>query len=200
MIEIYHGNGKGKTTAAIGAAVRAAGHGVPVIFCQFLKDGLSGEISVLEKIPGVLVLLPEHCYGFTFRMTEEERAKTRDECNLIFRRVLQTMEIVLKAQPKRLALERARKEKIGVVKHEPEKPEIAALLVFDELLDAVNKELLDREMLHHFLLRLPENIEVILTGRDPDPILCSMAEYVTYMEKDRHPYDCGVKCRIGVER
>ena len=61
MIEFYHCDGNGKTTAAIGAAVRAAGHSVPVVFCQFLKDGLSGEISTLEKIPGVFVLLPEHC-------------------------------------------------------------------------------------------------------------------------------------------
>lgn len=48
MIEIYCGDGKGKTTASVGLAVRAAGHGMPVIFAQFLKDDGSGEIAILR--------------------------------------------------------------------------------------------------------------------------------------------------------
>ncbi len=200
MIEIYHGDGKGKTTAAIGAAVRAAGHSVPVVFCQFLKDGLSGEISTLEKIPGVFVLLPEHCYGFTFRMTEEEKRATRADSDTLFRRAVHTMEILQKTEPRRAEAARARKEKIGVVKQEPEKPEIAGLFIFDEILDVVNKGLLDRDMLIHFLFRLPQNMEVILTGRNPDITLLSMADYVTNMEKEKHPYDDGITARVGVEK
>ena len=179
MIEIYHGDGKGKTTAAIGAAVRAAGHSVPVVFCQFLKDGLSGEISTLEKIPGVFVLLPEHCYGFTFRMTEEELRATRADSDTLFRRAVHTMEILQKTEPRRAEAARARKEKIGVVK---------------------NKGLLDRDQLIHFLFRLPQNMEVILTGRNPDITLLSMADYVTNMEKEKHPYDDGITARVGVEK
>ena len=200
MIEIYHGDGKGKTTAAIGAAGRAAGHSVPVVFCQFLKDGLSGEISTLEKIPGVFVLLPEHCYGFTFRMTEEEKQATRADSDTLFRRAVHTMEILQKTEPRRAEAARARKEKIGVVKHEPEKPEIAGLFVFDEILDVLNKGLLDRDQLIHFLFRLPQNMEVILTGRNPDITLLSMADYVTNMEKEKHPYDDGITARVGVEK
>ena len=53
MVQLYMGNGKGKTSAAAGAAVRAAGSGIPVIFGQFLKDSGSGEIQVLRRLPGL---------------------------------------------------------------------------------------------------------------------------------------------------
>ena len=200
MIEIYHGNGKGKTTAAVGAVVRAAGHRVPVVFCQFLKDGMSGEISTLEKIPGVLVLLPEHCFGFTFRMTEEEKKITRAEADGVFRRAVHIMDVLLEAEPRRRKIAQARKAKIGVVKQNPAQPEIQGLFVFDELLDALNADLLDRELVHDFLLKIPENIEVILTGRNPDVTIRSMADYITHMEKEKHPYDNGLKARVGVEK
>ena len=110
------------------------------------------------------------------------------------------MEILQKTEPRRAEAARARKEKIGVVKQEPEKPEIAGLFVFDEILDVLNKGLLDRDQLIHFLFRLPQNMEVILTGRNPDITLLSMADYVTNMEKEKHPYDDGITARVGVEK
>ena len=54
MIIVYHGNGKGKTTAAIGMLVRALGHGYKVAFVQFLKSSVSGETKFLSKTSGVL--------------------------------------------------------------------------------------------------------------------------------------------------
>ena len=51
LIHIYEGNGKGKTTAGVGLALRCAGHGFPVVYSQFLKDGSSGEIGLLRQIP-----------------------------------------------------------------------------------------------------------------------------------------------------
>ena len=53
MIEIYHGDGKGKTTAAAGLAVRAMGYEIPVLFVQFLKDDTSGEIAMLRRLGAV---------------------------------------------------------------------------------------------------------------------------------------------------
>lgn len=200
MIHIYQGNGKGKTTAAVGAAVRAAGHNVPVVFCQFLKDGMSGEISILEKIPGVLVLFPEHFFGWTGKMSYEELRITRKDCDAMFVKALKTMKISLKNQvKKRMASEKRLKKNGIIMQGEPFKPDIEAMFIFDEVLDAVNKELLDRDLLTHFLLRVPENVEVILTGRDPDITILSMADYVTNMVKDKHPYDDGIKARVGVE-
>ena len=76
MIQVYIGEGKGKTTASIGLSIRAAGHGFNVLFMQFLKDDSSGEISVLRSISGIEVI---HCpvnYGFTFQMTEDQKKET----------------------------------------------------------------------------------------------------------------------------
>ena len=74
MIHIYCGDGKGKTTAAMGLAVRAAGHGRRVAVAQFLKSGKSGEREILASLPGVELLpIPEEM-KFTFRMTPEEKA------------------------------------------------------------------------------------------------------------------------------
>ena len=200
MVHIYHGNGKGKTTAAVGAAVRAAGNNIPVVFCQFLKDGMSGEISVLEKIPGILVLFPEHFYGWTSGMTPMELAETRKDCDEMFAKAIRTMTTILKNQPRVIKASEERRKKSGIITRGVHRADIVALFVFDEILDAVNKELLDHDMLARFLLQLPENVEVILTGRNPDITILSMADYVTNMVKDKHPYDDGIKARIGVEK
>lgn len=72
MTHYYYGNGKGKTTAALGMAVRAAGHGLPVCVVQFLKGSFSGEVKSLEVLPQVtLIRLPKD-YGFSFQMTQQQ--------------------------------------------------------------------------------------------------------------------------------
>ena len=78
MIHLIEGDGKGKTSAAVGMCVRAAGHGLKVLFVQFLKDDSSGEIDGLRRL-GVKTL---HCpvnYGFLFQMTEEQKLETKAE-------------------------------------------------------------------------------------------------------------------------
>ena len=76
-LHLYTGNGKGKTTAAMGLALRAHGHGLPVLITQFLKDGHSGEITALSHLPGVTMMLPRPTHGFVFQMTEAEKAKVK---------------------------------------------------------------------------------------------------------------------------
>lgn len=71
-VHVYTGNGKGKTTAAVGAAVRAAGSGLRVGFFQFLKSGASGELAALAKL-GVEVGSPEGQDKFLWQMTDEEK-------------------------------------------------------------------------------------------------------------------------------
>ena len=76
LIHLYCGDGKGKTTAAMGLALRAAGRGLPVVIAQFLKDGTSGECRILRQLPGVTVLAANPCGKFSFQMNEDERAQT----------------------------------------------------------------------------------------------------------------------------
>ena len=78
LIHIYCGDGKGKTTAAVGLSVRAAGSGRRVVFAQFFKDGTSGECAVLEKVPGITFVRPEKSFGFFWTLSETEKAEARD--------------------------------------------------------------------------------------------------------------------------
>lgn len=76
LVHLYWGDGKGKTTAAIGLAVRALGRGLRVAIVQFLKDGGSGELAPLRRL-GAAVYSGMSGTKFVFQMTEEEKAKAR---------------------------------------------------------------------------------------------------------------------------
>ena len=60
LVHIYEGTGKGKSTAGVGLTIRCAGNGFPVVYSQFLKDGTTGEMNILRKIPNITVLVEEH--------------------------------------------------------------------------------------------------------------------------------------------
>ena len=77
MIHLYCGDGKGKTTAAVGLAVRAAGSGMQVLFVQFFKSGKSSEVTALEKL-GIVTAHPGVHYGRYKSLDEERKAEVRD--------------------------------------------------------------------------------------------------------------------------
>ncbi len=169
-IHIYTGDGKGKTTAATGLAVRFAGDGGRVLFSQMLKDGKSGEISVLDQIEGIDVDSCTECFGFSFAMSEETRQKAIETYTAYLGRIL----------------ERAVSESYG-------------LLILDEIIAAYNLSFIDREMLIHFLDEKPQELEVVMTGRNPAPELLERADYVSEIRKIKHPYDQGILARKGIE-
>ena len=166
MLHLLIGPGKGKTSAAVGMALRAAGRGLPVLFVQFLKDGASGEVTALRRVQGVTVRhLPFHC-GFTWEMTEEERRKTAAACEAL--------------------LEEAARS-------------AAFLVVLDEALHAVRYGFLSEDEMLDWLQSLPEDIEAVLTGRNPTERLVNAADYISEIRKKKHPFDWGVTARSGVE-
>ena len=169
LVHLYCGDGKGKTTAAVGLAVRHSGRGGKVVFAQFLKDGTSGECRVLAKL-GVTVLAANPVGKFSFRMTEEEKAETA------------------------AALGRTFDAATGFAVRER-----ATLLVLDEICAAVNCGFLPEKTLTEFLESRPDSLEVVLTGRDPSENLQVHADYITEMKKRRHPFDEGVAAREGSE-
>lgn len=81
MIHLYTGDGKGKTSAALGLALRAAGRGMKVVIVQFLKGGETGELFSLAKIPNVTILRNRGDYGFFRSVSDEIRTKILDENN-----------------------------------------------------------------------------------------------------------------------
>lgn len=168
MIHLYHGNGKGKTTAACGLAVRAAGSGMKVLFVQFFKSGRSSEINVLSEISNITVMLPEVRHGRFKTMSDEQK----NEIHVCYRDFLD--EIIKTAGG-------------------------FDLIVLDESVSAYRYGLLDSEKLMRFLNSEKENREIVLTGRDPADELVEIADYVTEMKKQKHPYDKGIKARKGIE-
>ena len=86
LVHIYCGDGKGKTTAALGLALRAAGNGVPVVIARFLKNDGSGEVGILENVPGVYLFHCERQFGFTWTMSEEQKAEAGEYFTRLFER------------------------------------------------------------------------------------------------------------------
>lgn len=169
-IHIYTGDGKGKTSAATGLAVRFAGSGGRVLFSQMLKDGTSGEIAVLKQIEGIDVDSCTECFGFSFSMSEETREKA------------------VKAYTEYLSNVLNRVQMGGY-----------GMLVLDEIIAAYNLAFIDRRLLLDFLQNKPENLEVVMTGRDPAEELTELADYVSEIKKIRHPFDRGILARKGIE-
>ena len=87
MIHLYCGDGKGKTTAAVGLAVRAAGSGMQVLFVQFFKSGKSSEVEALEKL-GIVTAHPGVHYGRYKTLNEEKKTEVRDSYGELFDAIL----------------------------------------------------------------------------------------------------------------
>lgn len=180
MTHIYYGNGKGKTTAATGLAVRAAGRGIPVCFVQFLKDGSSGEISVLRNLPGVCLIHPPISYGFTRNMTEEQKRKTAEICESLLAQV---------------------KLRMGApCSTKPDAEDVVSLIVLDEVLHAERHGFVSEDELLSLIELAGEKNELVLTGAQASEGLLARADYVTHFVKEKHPFDEGVPARTGIER
>ena len=176
FIHIYCGDGKGKTTAALGLALRAAGRGIPSVICRFLKNEDSGEIRSLSRIPEIEVIPGDRSFGFSWQMTAEEKEEAARYYTSQFDKACR--------RAGELAARRG---------------EELALLVLDEAAAAVNGGFLPLKDLTDYLDSRPENLEVVLTGRNPDPGLLSRADYVTEMKKEKHLFDRGIAARKGIE-
>lgn len=172
MIELYCGDGKGKTTASIGLAIRAAGHKIPVYFYQFMKDGSSGEIGILKTIHGIQVKYPPVFYGFVRNMTEEQKEEMKEH----YISMLQSVKQVMAEYPKELII-----------------------IVLDEVIHACNYHLLPEPELCEMLKHCSPNVEMLLTGRNPSQALLELADYVSNVQKEKHPFDKGVLAREGIE-
>lgn len=178
MVEIYYGDGKGKTTAAVGLIIRAAGHKIPVRMVQFLKDGSSGEICVLKSVDGVSVDVPSCFFGFVSNMTDEEKLLVRED----YKRLLQGLE-----------------EWLDSVLCKSDGDGILAVAVLDEVLHACNYGLIDEDRLLSFIDKYRSRTELVLTGRNPSPALMEAADYLSEVHKNKHPYDSGISAREGIE-
>ena len=170
MVHVYHGDGKGKTTAAMGLAIRSAGVGNLVVIVQFLKGSPTGEIEVLSRIQEITVLRNQEDLGFVKWMTEEEKKQAEMMHNI---NLMQAIELINQGK--------------------------CDLLVLDELASTYNYGLVDQNMVQTLLEMRPKDLEIVITGREPAQLFMDHADYITEMKKIRHPYDNGTPARKGVE-
>ena len=169
MISLYIGSGKGKTTAAIGQAVRAHGAGFRVLFVQFLKGRHTSEVKSLERL-GIEVCRCEGVEKFFSFMEIDEKQSCAAAVLGCFERAV-----------------------IASTSGEYQ------LIILDEILDAVKLNILTDSEIATFLKNRSENCEIVLTGRSAGSQVSSIADYITDMRKVRHPFDNGVQAREGVE-
>ena len=170
LVHIYEGDGKGKTTAAIGLAIRCAGSGRKVLFSQFLKSDTSSELKVLKKTENIIVYTKKSKFGFTFNMTDEEKTAAKDFFTNNLKEIIH------------LAIESE-----------------VSLLIMDEIVDAYNLNMIKSDALLEFLKNRPANMELVMTGRNPKEEIADFADYLTHFKKVRHPFDKGIKARVGIE-
>ena len=168
LIHLYYGDGKGKTTAAAGLALRCIGAGMNVCMAQFLKGPGSSEVKALETFPNFTYIGAEAPCKFVFQMDETEK-----------RAFKQIQSGILNA----------------CIEHAPG----TALLILDEVVDAYNLDMIDRDALIRFLKDRPEGTEIVMTGHNPPGQLIEAADYVSEIIKIKHPFDIGVHARKGIE-
>lgn len=169
LIHLYIGDGKGKTTAAVGLCVRMAGAGGHVLFFQFLKDGQSNEIQGLGKL-GIQTGHAPKVDKFTWQMNEQELAQCKAMAKECFQRIQKDIQ-----------------------------QGIYDLVVLDEILDAVNCHMLEDNDLQQLLDCKAESTEIVLTGRNPSLALQERCDYISEIKCVKHPYQKGITARPGVE-
>ena len=168
LVQIFTGEGKGKTTAALGAVIRALGHGQRVYIVCFMKGSYpSGERNILSKLPDVTMA----SFG-SLKFIDPANVRPEEE------------------EQAGQALAAAR-EAIFSGRYD--------LVVLDEVNLAVAWKLVELDEVVRLIGDKPQNVGLILTGRQADTRLVQLADLVTEMLKIKHPYDKGIMARKGVE-
>lgn len=172
LVHIYTGDGKGKTTAALGLALRAAGTGKKVIMIQFLKDTPCGELESAKLFGDNFKILrfQKGQKGFIWEMSEEEievlKKETQDGLN----------------NASRIA-----------------KSGECDVLILDEIFGCLGNMLISEDELIDFIKDKNENTELVLTGRNAPQRVCALAHYVSEIRAVKHPLYSGIPAREGIE-
>jgi len=169
LIQVYTGDGKGKTTAALGLALRALGHGLSVYMIQFLKGSkATGEFKMAKRLSPNLVIKPmgRNVFVDTKRPAKIDRDLAKN------------------------ALDLARKIMMGGDYD---------IVILDEVNVAVHMGLIPIEDLLELIQQKPSHVEVVLTGRYAKPQIIDRADLVTEMRNVRHYYDKRISGRKGIE-
>lgn len=177
LVHIYTGDGKGKTTAAVGLVIRALGQNLKVCFITFQKNPKKygyGEFNVLKELSANKKI---DLYHFAKKCPYFERKLDFEE---------------IKSEAKK-GVEFIRDEIFN---------KGYDLVVLDEILICIRENLISVEEVIDLIQKKPQDLELVLTGQSNEQIIEKLKEYVdyiSYIKKIKHPYDKGIKIRKGIE-
>ncbi|MCJ7662713.1 MAG: cob(I)yrinic acid a,c-diamide adenosyltransferase [Desulfobacterales bacterium] len=170
MIQVYTGDGKGKTTAALGLACRAVGHGYKVFVIQFMKGNIDyGEVAAARKLAPYLTIRP---MGRGCRVSREN--SDLEDIKLCQEAMVMAREIITGGE--------------------------YDIVVLDEINVAVDLGLVQKKEVLRLMDERPLNVELILTGRHAAKEIIDRADLVTEMVEIKHYYQRGIQSRTGIEK
>ncbi|MCE5194219.1 MAG: cob(I)yrinic acid a,c-diamide adenosyltransferase [Nitrospiraceae bacterium] len=168
-VHIYTGKGKGKTTAAVGLAVRAKSRGLKVLFIQFMKSDVDkGETNVLKNLSVKIKKFSKISSPFFNPDINRDQLKKNTTKALSFIKKI------------------TRNEKFDMI-------------ILDEFNCLLSEKLITEDEALDLILNKPSSLELVLTGRGATKRLIRNADYVTEMKITKHPFSNGVKARKGIE-
>jgi len=168
-IQVYTGNGKGKTTAALGLSLRAVGHGFRVGIIQFMKDFLYGELRALKRFDDLITVRRFGNDRFVFKKQVPSDKDIQEAAKGLFEA----------------------KEMMQSGKYD--------IIILDEICVAIYFKLVTEKQVLEVIDFRPQNIELILTGRYCPRSILNKADLVTEMQEIRHYYRKGIRSRTGIE-
>ncbi|MBE7026076.1 MAG: cob(I)yrinic acid a,c-diamide adenosyltransferase [Ruminococcaceae bacterium] len=169
MIQAYFGNGKGKTTAAIGAVIRCVGCGQKALYVGFLKNNDSAEFKVLDTLENIDMLFSNEKYN----LYDNEKPELTPK--------------IIKAYTKLLFDETAR----IITGYQ--------MIVLDEILDAIQFGYVDEDEFIKVVNEWKNRVEIILTGHALTEKIKDISDYISEIKNTKHPYADGVLARKGIE-
>lgn len=168
-IQLYTGHGKGKTTAALGLALRAAGSGLKSVVIQFMKGQHYGEIDSVRRLGGLIII---------------EQYGSPEFCKIDYEPLTEHFELAKKG------IQRAREVILD---------KNFSIIILDEIVSAFLFKLIKLSDIQEILEMKPGDKELILTGRGAPKELIEMCDLVTEMKEIRHYYNKGIEARQGIE-
>ncbi|MFN0074708.1 MAG: cob(I)yrinic acid a,c-diamide adenosyltransferase [Chloroflexota bacterium] len=172
LVIVNTGNGKGKTTAAIGLGIRAAGNGMKVLIVQFIKGRWkSGEREALKHVPGVDVYVMG--LGFTIDRLRDERVSDEEHQAAATEAFTFARERLISGD--------------------------YPMVILDEILGSINAGLVTLEDVLQLIQEKPTMSHLVLTGRNAPEALIDAADLVTEMREVKHPYKQGITAQRGIE-
>lgn len=183
LVHVYTGDGKGKTTASMGLALRAVGHGFNVFVIQFLKGGgLSGELCASLGIDGLkIVQYGKDCpYSEKIKDGQMECGNCKD-CFLTRKQ------------------EREKAAEAIDMAQKMSKDKKCDLLILDEINVALSRKLIPISKIKKIIIEKNPHTEIVLTGRNAPQDILDMADYATRMERIKHPFSRGMRARHGID-